>query len=270
MKELISRYFDAFYRLYGIIPLKQAYRIIARQNPELNITKEDFADVVSHIDTDKKHYVLWSEDELYYELYDEPYDPSKNTDIFDKMLVGEHIVIFDDADYYEDLVSQQEGRAFYVPEKQELLKYDKDCYYEKSKYYYAMENFIRDELKLESCYEDVADEIATLAVFFDSNIDEAIDSLRRLSHKQFKNFADVQQGEKFAKLYSDLYNHTRKEILRGRTPYEAGECVYYEYSVEDEQEDLDVSPVALSKNRPCPCGSGKRFKHCCMGKGVYD
>jgi hypothetical protein len=24
----------------------------------------------------------------------------------------------------------------------------------------------------------------------------------------------------------------------------------------------------ISRNDPCPCGSGKKFKHCCMGKGI--
>ena len=26
----------------------------------------------------------------------------------------------------------------------------------------------------------------------------------------------------------------------------------------------------LSRNAPCPCGSGKKYKHCCYGKGVED
>ena len=26
----------------------------------------------------------------------------------------------------------------------------------------------------------------------------------------------------------------------------------------------------IGRNEPCPCGSGKKFKKCCMGKGVYD
>ena len=26
----------------------------------------------------------------------------------------------------------------------------------------------------------------------------------------------------------------------------------------------------LSRNAPCPCGSGKKYKHCCYGKGVGD
>jgi preprotein translocase subunit SecA len=26
----------------------------------------------------------------------------------------------------------------------------------------------------------------------------------------------------------------------------------------------------IGRNDPCPCGSGKKFKNCCMGKGIYD
>lgn len=26
----------------------------------------------------------------------------------------------------------------------------------------------------------------------------------------------------------------------------------------------------VSRNDPCPCGSGKKYKHCCYGKGVED
>ena len=24
----------------------------------------------------------------------------------------------------------------------------------------------------------------------------------------------------------------------------------------------------ISRNDPCPCGSGKKFKHCCISKGI--
>ena len=26
----------------------------------------------------------------------------------------------------------------------------------------------------------------------------------------------------------------------------------------------------IGRNDPCPCGSGKKFKFCCEGKGIYD
>jgi hypothetical protein len=28
-----------------------------------------------------------------------------------------------------------------------------------------------------------------------------------------------------------------------------------------------MAPHKLSRNAPCPCGSGKKYKHCCLGKG---
>ena len=26
----------------------------------------------------------------------------------------------------------------------------------------------------------------------------------------------------------------------------------------------------IGRNDPCPCGSGKKYKKCCLGKGLYD
>ncbi len=31
-----------------------------------------------------------------------------------------------------------------------------------------------------------------------------------------------------------------------------------------------MPPKKLSRNAPCPCGSGRKYKHCCYGKGVED
>ena len=39
-------------------------------------------------------------------------------------------------------------------------------------------------------------------------------------------------------------------------------------------EERKARPLKIKKkvgrNDPCPCGSGKKFKKCCMGKGIYD
>ena len=39
--------------------------------------------------------------------------------------------------------------------------------------------------------------------------------------------------------------------------------------------DVEKVPIKrtekkVGRNDPCPCGSGKKFKKCCMGKGIYD
>src|SRR5262245_44703616 len=35
-------------------------------------------------------------------------------------------------------------------------------------------------------------------------------------------------------------------------------------------EEIVVSAKKDSRNAPCPCGSGKKYKHCCYGKGIED
>ena len=32
----------------------------------------------------------------------------------------------------------------------------------------------------------------------------------------------------------------------------------------------DIKKKKVGRNDPCPCGSGKKFKKCCLGKGIYD
>ncbi len=43
----------------------------------------------------------------------------------------------------------------------------------------------------------------------------------------------------------------------------------------EEEGPADIIPFQrgtpkVGRNDPCPCGSGKKFKKCCMGKGIYD
>ena len=36
-----------------------------------------------------------------------------------------------------------------------------------------------------------------------------------------------------------------------------------------EVKNIDIKKK-VGRNEPCPCGSGKKFKKCCIGKGIYD
>ena len=49
----------------------------------------------------------------------------------------------------------------------------------------------------------------------------------------------------------------------------------YEKKAADSKAISDEEPYVrgqekVGRNDPCPCGSGKKFKRCCMGKGIYD
>ena len=71
----------------------------------------------------------------------------------------------------------------------------------------------------------------------------------------------------------------KREYSRLSEQYEGG--VYYKHY--PEERPLPRGVVAYSdsvpfvrqakkpgRNDPCPCGSGKKFKRCCLGKGIYD
>ena len=36
------------------------------------------------------------------------------------------------------------------------------------------------------------------------------------------------------------------------------------------KEEPQKAPPKISRNAPCPCGSGKKYKYCCLGKGIFE
>ena len=59
--------------------------------------------------------------------------------------------------------------------------------------------------------------------------------------------------ERFLPVLMDVWNQTPRSELQGRSP-----AVAYAGSPSDLRD--------LGRNRPCPCGSGKKFKRCCISK----
>ena len=60
--------------------------------------------------------------------------------------------------------------------------------------------------------------------------------------------------ERFLPVLMDEWNKTPRADLDGRSPAEV-------YTA------APTAPIDLGRNRPCPCGSGKKFKRCCIFKG---
>lgn len=232
--------------------MKRAYRIIEKQNPELNLTKERFTEIVNGLDFSDKHYVIWSEKEVYDEKADE-------TGLFDKLLIADYIIIFGDPEDYEKLKFEQGDNPFYVPDKDELLKYEDEFCCERTKHVVALENYLRDDLGLAN-YQGIVEDFSGMLVIDDIEPDEVITDLRRMAKPRFKDFSSKEQAHKFFMLYTNLRNHTRKHTHRGHTPFELDDC----YEVNGIIENGVLSEVKTpSKNGKCPCGSGKKYKRCC-------
>lgn len=83
------------------------------------------------------------------------------------------------------------------------------------------------------------------------------------------------------RLLQELYHETKDEAIEELLAmlYEAKQEVAAEYGWGNfftaDAPVADVIPFKrerekIGRNAPCPCGSGKKFKQCCLGKGIYD
>ncbi|WP_444683954.1 SEC-C metal-binding domain-containing protein [Alkalicoccus luteus] len=81
----------------------------------------------------------------------------------------------------------------------------------------------------------------------DSFNEEAVEFVERFE------IADDQDAAKTMAAMQQLYNHTKQWMLKGYAP------------VEMPNPAAAKSPVVskVSRNAPCPCGSGKKYKKCC-------
>ncbi len=219
-RELILQYFNAFSNLYAIISMKRAFRIIKQQNPDIELTDETFiAFFLDYIDSEEyenQHYMIVFDEEMY-DLEPEDNDPMK------MFLIAEYLYSIDNVSYYE-LKEQQEGRKYYVPEKEELLKYADDFYDEKNAAVVAMLKFLQEDLKISEtdALEVVADGIGGLSICLPEE-DDGGDMLYALSRVyKVKNLEKTKYADKFEKLFEEIRKYARRHAYCGYSARELG------------------------------------------------
>jgi hypothetical protein len=65
--------------------------------------------------------------------------------------------------------------------------------------------------------------------------------------------------ERFLPILMNIWNETPRPELGGRTPGQA-----YHEGPSSPPESARPVPLDRGRNRPCPCGSGKKYKRCCI------
>lgn len=268
----IHNYFDAASNLYARISLRMLYKIYNSQNPP--VSQEDFlaaAEIISH---EKRPYSV-----LRPCVFHKDAGASQP---MDQEVVAEHLYMVDDEDYYI-LERAQEGKPWYIPGREEFLKYTDSFYTEKPPQLLALADYLHStQRKLHCPPAEVAEELADL---FRMNIPlpDVVDDGQRLGVR----FRGPQDFRTFLQLCLDLSHHTRRYSHRGHTPAELGQP---QQSIEEAMEEIPfdtdyrdpldkigavlrtniMGPATVTgkpaKNAPCPCGSGRKYKNCC-GKG---
>ncbi len=210
--SLLRDYFDAFANFYMVLSLKDAYKIIKRQNKDL-ITREKFtkfADMARH---ENHSYYILGDDELYE-------DEAAPDNPLDRKIVECSLVEIDYELYY-DLAESIESFELFIPAKELLLKYKSDSFYEKNVYSEALYNFFVNKLRMneEEANQAVLDCFPLLRVPSDSPY-LCVDYFKEEEGYKFTR----NNLEEFLDIIERFYQNMRNPYFRGLT-YKEWACL---------------------------------------------
>jgi len=243
----ITQYIIALSNLYGTVHKDKIAEIYNSQNED-QVTSSDVEKILSNPPEDlEEAFILVHKD----------------------YFVKESIIENNELDF---MLRKKADKPYYVPEKGELLRYVDDTYFEKSKQYkdllnYLKKNFFKpgDE-KAELLAEDIQGMCQ-----FGVELQTIFESFNNMK----VSFKDMNQTNEVAQLIMELSNNTRIWENNGHTPHEIHELVEKPNlrPLPEKPFELGGSNVIdmktrqkIGRNDLCPCGSGRKYKNCCLWK----
>lgn len=236
--EKLKQYVVALTNLYGMVQKDLVVEIYNDQNDQ-KISKADVEMVINKA-------AIELEDEFVY--------------LHQDYFVQEVIMEFDE---FEIMLLKKGNKPHYVPNKNELLKYVDEMYIEKNKEYEALINYVNKNFfdgDIEAA-EEFCEDIYWLCQF-DFQVQEIYNNFtdRDIS------FKDIDQANKVLQLVIDLSNNVRIWENNGFTPEEMSEKFEKPNLKPLPKKPFMIKKEKIGRNDLCPCGSGKKYKKCCLGK----
>ena len=188
---LLQKYIIALTNLYGLVPASKVLEIYNSQNE----TKISIQDIEAYLDEDLSREHVYSQKGHF---------------------VHETVMVFKQ---FRKLRKQKKNRPYYVPDKEELLKYADMDYFEKPASYHKLQRH------LEKRYFKKQPEMAEMLT---DNI--RWECLEGLNQKKFANLMatyevmpeNQQQADILINLVTELSNNLRRWELNGHTQQELG------------------------------------------------
>lgn len=261
--SLLRKYMEAAARLYGLIPVEKLLEIYASQNTPVDPVA--FLMLTALVDCEENSYAFITRNDMPSETIEEGLKASE--------LVADYLFVDDPETSFRELRRQQKGKPYKIPPKAEFLRYADPDYYPVTPARTAMLKYLRRRQgSLSLPAEDFCTAIQEIIVI-DAPMQEVINIVES-EGLVFNKHWDI--GE-FAALYQNLNNSTHKHANRGYTPDEM-------FAMSDKGKKLaerltplgqislfDEPPLKPkltivgkpSRNGPCPCGSGRKYKNCC-------
>lgn len=227
---ILKEYAKAAVNLYGIIPLDELAAIYNSHNSDKTDEDELFQNLLIFIRETDSDFYFWDEYLVHPGFEDEDFEA------------------------VDDLAAEIEGKPWYIPEKESFLCYADEFHWEETAQSEKLERYLKTSFGFDTV--DARSMTAELALTSAGEMpwQEQVDMVMEATGS-FKSDA---QAEKFFKLLMDLRNNSRIWSNKGHTPNEL--------SARMGGPVLGVvagGKRKIGRNEPCPCGSGKKYKHCC-------
>lgn len=187
--QLVLSYCRAAVNLYGIVETEHLLKVFNQQNEEA-LKRGELFELLELADRQEGCPFNWRDGYLY--------DSEIGDEIFDILL------------------EQQEEKPYYVPPKEELLKYQDFYYCEKPLAWKVLERFFEKDMGLEPFKADLLCHELEMLVHVGASMDVLMDLLEAF---EMPEPSDV-QVIKLTQLLMEAWNCTRMVINRGFTPNE--------------------------------------------------
>lgn len=261
--ELLHTYMDAAANLYGLISLAKLREIYNDQNKPIDM--ETFIQVSALLACENNDYEIIERTDVPSNTPDEVLEAGE--------IAADYLFVEDPETALRDLRRQQKGKPYKILPKMEFLRYADSQYYPVTSARTAMLKYLqRRAASLTLSPEDFCAAIQSIIVI-DAPMQEVV-NIVQAEGLVFNKHWDI--GE-FAALYQNLNNRTHKHSNCGYTPDELfamsdkgkrlaegtaqiGQMSLFDLPVEKPKLTIVGKP---SRNGPCPCGSGRKYKNCC-------
>jgi len=236
LRDLLHVYAQAAANLYGIISLGEFVEIFNAQNKEQTTADEVYALLLPGV-------VKAGWNSTWYGFYGDSivhYNSIRNFDLAD------------------DLEQEQTGKPRFVPPKEQFLEFEWEDYTDNEHwdkiYAFLKGAFIRTK--------NVSDAIAELRAYFTRSLSISMTGV--ILDRYDLVFADKKQAHGFFDMLALAKSDTRVWHNKGHTPNEMAKM--FPPQKRPKEPTLQLTPK-IEPNKPCPCGSGKKYKKCCQHIG---
>ena len=283
--EIMADYYLAAGNLYGIVPLKIVYDLYLRHRQPVSFVNFKIFCLVLSRREKPRFYLLDSRGKKL---------GRDDDDGREAEFIADYTVVENEA--FEHVRSLQKDKPYYLPPEREFLRYADEEYAEETTQYLALKTHLLslglDPRKAKKCMLDLIDCVR----FSAGDAQEFYDVLEQYKIR-LKNLTAANHA---LNLFSQLNNNTRTHINCGHTPEEIialtreksggktrrilvpkfGPGPHLEVDDWEEEDPSlpmgEILPIPLprqveqkpGRNAPCPCGSGKKYKHCCGKPGA--